>query len=142
MKVFLITLAALLLPGTQALAAAQAAVTVSPAGSQPTTIGAPESFTGTAKVDSRFKAPPQPEFPAVPSHSKPEHEQHGTRIPLDRHLLFLLVPAGYRNGRAPLSKSKPVMSCGSHRVLNTGMAHPQKSQWCILLFQNHWTVTL
>lgn len=33
MKVFLITLAALLLPGTQALAAAQAAVTVSPAGS-------------------------------------------------------------------------------------------------------------
>lgn len=55
MKVFLITLAALLLPGTQALAAAQAAVTVSPAGSQPTTIGAPESFTGTAKVDSRFK---------------------------------------------------------------------------------------
>lgn len=44
MKVFLITLAALLLPGTQALAAAQAAVTVSPAGSQPTTIGAPDLY--------------------------------------------------------------------------------------------------
>lgn len=58
MKIFLITLAALLLPGTQAIAATQEAVTVSPAGSQPTTLGAPEYFTGTAKVDSRFKGSP------------------------------------------------------------------------------------
>ncbi|MGP6378402.1 (R)-mandelonitrile lyase [Yersinia bercovieri] len=55
MKILLITLAALLLPATQAIAATQEAVTVTPAGSQPTTIGAPEYFTGTAKVDSRFK---------------------------------------------------------------------------------------
>ncbi|MFZ1872695.1 MAG: cupin domain-containing protein [Chania sp.] len=55
MKVSLITLAIFLLPGTQAIAATQEAVTVSRAGSQPTTIGAPENFTGTAKVDSRFK---------------------------------------------------------------------------------------
>lgn len=55
MKVSIIALAALVLSGPQALAAAQDKVTVSQAGSQPTTLGAPEYFTGTAKVDSRFQ---------------------------------------------------------------------------------------
>ncbi|WP_431225690.1 (R)-mandelonitrile lyase [Serratia sp. L9] len=55
MKIFLTILAVLMLPGAQALAATQNEVTVSPAGSQPTTLGARAYFTGTAKVDSRFK---------------------------------------------------------------------------------------
>ncbi|AHG21021.1 cupin [Chania multitudinisentens RB-25] len=54
MKIYLITLAALLLPTTQISAAIPGAVTVNPAGSQPITLGAPEYFTGTAKIDSRF----------------------------------------------------------------------------------------
>ncbi|WP_145572965.1 (R)-mandelonitrile lyase [Yersinia mollaretii] len=55
MKMTLITLAALLLTSTHTIAATQGTVTVSSAGSQPTTMGAVEYFTGTAKVDSRFK---------------------------------------------------------------------------------------
>ncbi len=55
MKVSIIALTVLLLSGTPALAVTQNKVTVSQAGSQPTTIGAAEYFTGTAKVDSRFQ---------------------------------------------------------------------------------------
>lgn len=109
MKIFLITLAALLLPGSQAIAATQEAVTVSPAGSQPTTLGAPEYFTGTAKVDSRFKGSPRPEFLGEPSHLKSEHEQPGTRIPLDRHSSSLPARVGYRNGKDRPSQSKLAM---------------------------------
>lgn len=55
MKVSIIALTVLLLSSTPALAVTQNKVTVSQAGSQPTTIGAAEYFTGTAKVDSRFQ---------------------------------------------------------------------------------------
>ncbi|WP_145515141.1 (R)-mandelonitrile lyase [Yersinia massiliensis] len=55
MKTLLIALATLLLPTTQVTAATQDDITVTPSGSPPTTIGAPENFTGTAKVDSRFQ---------------------------------------------------------------------------------------
>lgn len=55
MKVSIIALTVLLFSSTPALAVTQNKVTVSQAGSQPTTIGAAEYFTGTAKVDSRFQ---------------------------------------------------------------------------------------
>lgn len=55
MKALIITLAAVFLPGTLAIAATSDEVTVSRAGSQPTTTGAPEYFTGTVKVDFRFQ---------------------------------------------------------------------------------------
>ncbi|VEB14199.1 cupin domain-containing protein [Yersinia pseudotuberculosis] len=63
MKVFLITLAALLLPGTQALAAAQAAVTVSPAVHNLRLLVHRNLLPVQQKLTHGFKAPPQPEFP-------------------------------------------------------------------------------
>ncbi|MBK5142631.1 cupin domain-containing protein [Budviciaceae bacterium BWR-B9] len=52
-KAIILALAALSLPVSAM--ATQNNVIVSPAGSQPTTIGAADYFTGTAKVDSRFQ---------------------------------------------------------------------------------------
>lgn len=54
MKTMVITLALLLLAGTPALSA-ENEVSVSQAGSQPTTLGSADYFTGTATVDSRFQ---------------------------------------------------------------------------------------
>lgn len=52
-KAIILALVVLSLPIT--VMATQNNVIVSPAGSQPTTIGAADYFTGTAKVDSRFQ---------------------------------------------------------------------------------------
>jgi quercetin dioxygenase-like cupin family protein len=49
------TVASLLLATSTASAQSDHAVTVTPAGSQPSTVGGAENFTGTVRVDSRFK---------------------------------------------------------------------------------------
>lgn len=53
-KTIIIALTALFLPAT-AMATQDSVVIVTSAGSQPTTIGAADYFTGSVKVDSRFQ---------------------------------------------------------------------------------------
>ncbi|MEF3107557.1 cupin domain-containing protein [Raoultella sp. WB_B2P2-3] len=58
MKTIIITLLATLLPTLPLVAATQEDISVSHAGSQPTSTGSSEYFTGTVKVDSRFQRSP------------------------------------------------------------------------------------
>jgi quercetin dioxygenase-like cupin family protein len=55
MKFAAMTVASLLLATSTASAQSDQAITVTRAGSQPSTVGGAENFTGTVRVDSRFK---------------------------------------------------------------------------------------
>jgi quercetin dioxygenase-like cupin family protein len=55
MKLHAMTIASLVLAASTASAQSDQAITVTRTGSQPSTIGSAENFTGAARVDSRFK---------------------------------------------------------------------------------------
>jgi quercetin dioxygenase-like cupin family protein len=55
MKLAVMTIASLALAASIASAQSDQAITVTRAGSQPSTVGGAENFTGSVRVDSRFK---------------------------------------------------------------------------------------
>ncbi|PDT44045.1 cupin domain-containing protein [Sinorhizobium fredii] len=55
MKIAAMTVASLVLAASSASAQSDQAITVTRAGSQPSTAGAAENFTGSVRVDDRFK---------------------------------------------------------------------------------------
>jgi quercetin dioxygenase-like cupin family protein len=55
MSLVVMTIASLVLTASMASAQSDQAITVTRAGAQPSTSGAPENFTGSVRVDARFK---------------------------------------------------------------------------------------
>src|SRR5213080_1014827 len=96
-------------------------------GSQPSSTGSAQYFTGSVRIDPLFQAKDPSRASGARVTFEPAHERHGTPTHWARPSSSRPDPDGCSNGVVKSKKSGRAMLSGSRRVRSTGM-EPQQPQ--------------